>query len=156
MGAVRRAECIVHKDVRQRSQLLGQLGIVLRLALHEADVLQQHHIAVLQGSGLGLGILTDDVLGHHDGLAEQLAQAVRNDLQGQLGLPLALRLAHMGAEDDAGAVVDKVLNGRHGSDDALVARDLAFLGGDVEVTAAKHALALDIDVFNGFLVVVHN
>ena len=93
MGAVRRAECIVHKDLRQRSQLLGQLGIVLRLALHEADVLQQHHIAVLQGSGLGLGILTDDVLGHHDGLAEQLAQAVRNDLQGQLGLPLALRLA---------------------------------------------------------------
>lgn len=81
MGAVRRAECIVHKDLRQRSQLLGQLGIVLRLALHEADVLQQHHIAVLQGSGLGLGILTDDVLGHHDGLAEQLAQAVRNDLQ---------------------------------------------------------------------------
>ena len=156
MGAVRRAECIVHKDLRQRSQLLGQLGIVLRLALHEADVLQQHHVAVLQGSGLGLGILTDDVLGHHDGLAEQLAQAVRNDLQGQLGLPFALRLAHMGAKDDAGAVVDKVLNGRHGSDDALVARDLAFLGGDVEVTAAKHALALDIDVFNGFLVVVHN
>ena len=109
-----------------------------------------------KGSGLGLGILTDDVLGHHDGLAEQLAQAVRNDLQGQLGLPLTLRLAHMGAKDDAGAVVNQVLNGRHSGYDALVARDLAFLGGDVEVTAAKHALALDIDVFNGFLVVVHN
>ena len=80
------------------------------------------------------------------GLPQQLRQPVRNDLPGTArAFHSPLGLAHMGAEDDAGAVVDKILNGRHGSDDPLVARDLALLGGDVEVAAAKHALALDIE-----------
>ena len=152
---MRGAEGIVDKDVSQRSQFLGQLRIVLRLALHVADVLQQHHVAVLERGGLCLGVLADDVGSHDDLLAQQLAQTVGDDLQGQLRLPLALGLAHMGAEDDARTVRDQILDGRQRGDDALIARDLAVLGGDVEVAAAEDSLALDVDVLNGFLVVIH-
>ena len=38
---------------------------------------------------------------------------------------------------------------------ALVTGDLAFLGGNVEVTAAQNLLALEVDVHNRFLVVIH-
>ena len=89
------------------------------------------------------GNLTDEVV-------ERL-----HDLQAQLGLPLALGLAHVGAEDDLRAMVDEVLDGGQGGDDALVAGDLAVLQGDVEVAAAQHALAGHIDIADGFLVVIH-
>ncbi len=125
MGAV---PCRMHKDLRQRSQLLDSSGSFFVSALHEADVLQQHHIAVLQGRGLGLASSPTTSLAITTGLPSSSLQGGPQRPAGTARvLPLALRLAHMGAKDDAGAVVDKVLNGRHGSDDALVARDLAFL-----------------------------
>ena len=155
MRSVRRAERVVDKDVGHGSQLLGKLRVVLGLALHVADVLKQHHVAVLERGGLGLGILADNVGGHDNGLAEKLAQAVGDDLEGKLGLPLALGLAHVRAEDDARAVRDQIFDGRQCGDDALVTGDFAVLGGDVEVAAAEDSLALYVDVTDRFLVVIH-
>ena len=45
---------------------------------------------------------------------------------------------------------------RQSGHDALVAGDDAALGGDVEIAAAEHTLAANVDVFYGFLVVVHD
>ena len=149
------AEGVIDEKIGHGSQLLAQLRIVLGLALHIADVLQQHDFTVLQGGSLGLGVLADHVGSHDDGLAQKLAQTVGDDLQRQLRLPLALGLAHVGAEDDPCAVVHQILHGRQRGDDTLVAGDLAVLGGDVEVAAAQDPLTLDIYGFNGFLVVVH-
>ena len=152
---MRGAEGVVDKDVGHGGQLLGQLRIVLGFALHVADVLKQHDFAVLQSGGLCLGVLADNIGGHDDGLAQKLTQTVGDDLQGQLRLPLALGLAHMGAENDAGAMLNQVFDGRQGGDDALIAGDFAFLGGDVEVAAAQDLLAADVDVSDGLLVVIH-
>ena len=52
--------------------------------------------------GLGLGVLTGDIGSHDDFLAQQLADALGDDLQAQLRLPLALGLAHVRAQDDRG------------------------------------------------------
>jgi len=152
---VRRTEGIVDEYVSQLGKRLAQLRIVLGLALHVTGVFQQHHVAVFQAGSLSLGILACYISSHDDFFAQKLAQPVSHDLQAQLGLPLALGLAHVGAQDHLRALIYQVLNGGHGSHDPLVGSDLAFLGGDVEVAAAQNPLAGYFDVFNRLLVVVH-
>ena len=99
------AEGVVDEDISQIGQGLAELGVVLGLALDEAGVLQQHHVAVLELGGQALGVLAGHVLGHPDLHAQQLAEAVGHDLQAQLRLELALGLAHVGAENDLRAVL---------------------------------------------------
>ena len=150
-----RAERVVDKNIGKGRELLGKLGVVLRLALFKAGILEQHDLAVFQGSGQRLRALAHNVGSHLHGLAQKLRQTLCYDFQGQLRLYLTLGLSHMRAENDARAVLDEILNRRQRCDNALVARDLAVLCGDVEVAAAKHALAGYVDVFYRFLVVIH-
>ena len=156
VSAVCGAEGIVDKNVSQAGKSLAQLGIVLGLALDEPGVLQQHDLALFQGGGLGVGIRACDIGGHDDLLAQQLRKAVRHDLQAQLFLPLALGLAHVGAEDDLCAVLHQITDGGKSGDDPLVGSDLAVLGGDVEVAAAQNPLAGYINILNRLFVVVHD
>jgi len=155
MRAVRGAKGVVYEDVGQRGELAAQLGIVLRLALFKAGVLEQHDLAILEGGGQTLRVLAHDILRHPNLCAEQLGKTVRDDLEGEFGRGPVLGLAHVGAEDDLCAVASQVFDGGERRHDALVARDDAALGGHVEVAAAEHALALDVDIFNGFLVIIH-
>ena len=148
-------EGVVDENVRQRGQIGAELLIVLGLALDVAGVLKQHDFAVTQAGGQSAGILTGHVLGHLDFLTKKLAQALSNNFQAQLGLPLPLGLAHMGAENHLCAIVDEILDGGKGGNDALVAGNLTVLKGNVKVATAEHALAGHVDVTNGFLVVVH-
>ena len=145
-------ESIVDENVSHGSQVLAQLGIVLGLALDVTGVLQQHDLAFLQSSSLSLGILAGNVSSHDDFLTQQLAQTIGNDLQAQLGLPLTLGLAHVGAQDDLSLVLDQVLDGGQSGNDTLVGSDLASLGGNVEVAAAQNALAGYFDIFDRLLV----
>ena len=151
------AEGVGHIDLGHGGELLGELGVVLLLALVEAQVLKQHYLAGLQSGGLGLGVLADDVFGHDDVHAQQLAQALGDGLEAQVGLPLSLGLAQVGAGYDGGAILKQVLDGGQGGDDALVAGDLARLLvlRHVEVAAEQHLLAVGIEVVYGLLVVVH-
>src|SRR5699024_7333994 len=135
VGTVSGAESVVYKDVSHGSQFLGQLGIVLGLALHVADILQEHHVAVLEGCSLGLGVLANHVGSHDDFLAQKLGNPLSHNLQAQLRLPLALGLAHVGAENNLSALVYQVLDGGHSSHNTLVRGDFAILGGDIEVAA---------------------
>ena len=83
-GAVRGAEGVVHEDVAQRGQLARQRLVVLLLALVEAAVLQQHHLA-------GRDLHAVDPVGHQRHLAaEQLAQALGHRRERIGGLELAL------------------------------------------------------------------
>ena len=149
------AESVVDEDIGQVSQSLAQLGIVLGLTLDETGILQQHHIAVVQSGGLCLGILAGHIGSHDDFLAQQLAQPVGDNFQAQLRLPLALGLAHMGAQDDLSAVLDQVVDGGQSGDNPLVTGNFSIFGGDIEVAAAQNALAGYIDVHDGLLVVIH-
>ena len=150
-----RAKGIIHKEICQGGQLLAKLGVVLGFALDIADVLQQHHVPILQAGGLGLGILAHHVSGHEDLLAQKLAQALSHHLQAQLRLPLPLGLAHMRAENDLCTMVHQVLNGGQSGYNPLVRGNFTVLSGHVEVAAAQHPLAGDVNIFNGFLIVVH-
>ena len=64
MRTVRGAEGIVDIHFGQGRQLLGEGGVVLFLFLVEADVLQQHDLAVLEAGGQFLGGRSDHVLSH--------------------------------------------------------------------------------------------
>ena len=59
--AMHGAEGVGDVDLGHAGKLLGELGVVLLLALVEAEVLKQHDLARLQRGGLGLGVLADDV-----------------------------------------------------------------------------------------------
>ena len=93
MGPVDRAESVGDVQLRHGGQLLGEGGVVLLLTGIEAQILQQHDLAALQGRRLALGVLTHDVLGEDDLLTQQPAQPLRHGSQRQALLPLALGLA---------------------------------------------------------------
>ena len=158
MGPVHGAEGVGHVHVGHLRQLLGEVGAVLLLALVEAQVLEQQQLARLQGGGLGLGVLADDVLGEYDVHIKKLGEPLRNRSQAQALLPLALGLAQMRAGDDGGAVLKQILNGGQSRDDTLVARDLARLLvlGNIEIAAQKHLFAVGIEIRDRLLVVVHS
>ena len=120
VSAVSGTERIVHIELGIAQELLGELGVVLLLLLVEAHVVQQQHIAVLEGSaGSGSG-LTDGLRHESDGLAEVACKAIGSSLQGELGLVAgALRAAEVGAEDEAGAFVQQVLDGGDGGNDTF-------------------------------------
>ena len=152
-----RAESVRHEHLRHGSQLLGKLGVVLLLTDVEAQVLQQHDLTRLQGGGLGLGVLADDILGKDDLLTQQLTQALGDRRERQALLPGALGLAEVGAGDDRRALLEQILNGGQRGHDALVARDLAgrLVLRHVEIAAEQYLLALHIGVGDRHLVVIH-
>ena len=76
--AVRGAEGVVDVDVGERRVALGELGVVLRLARLEADVLEHHDVAVGHVVEVGRPSATS--------VAEQLAQALGDRPQRELGL----------------------------------------------------------------------
>ena len=63
--------------------------------------------------------------------------------------------AHVGAENDHGAVCLEVPDGRQSLHDTLVGGDDTVLHRHVEVTANQYLFAGYVDVFDGFLVVRH-
>ena len=64
----------------------------------------------------------------------------------------------MGAGDDGSAVIEQCLYGGDSGLDTLVAGDLAgfLVLGNVEVAAEQDLLALNVNIANGLLVVVHD
>ena len=77
---MRRAEGIVDIQLRQIRQRLGKGGIVLRLPGVEPHVFNQHRLAVLQGSDLGMGVIPDDVGGKGHLAVQQLVEPIRHGL----------------------------------------------------------------------------
>ena len=84
MRAVRGAEGVVDKNIGKGGELFGKLGVVFRLALFKAGVLEQHDLAAAERRGLGLGVGTDDVMREDDRLAEKLGKTLGNGGEGEL------------------------------------------------------------------------
>ena len=62
-------------------------------------------------------------------------------------------LAHMAAQDHLGFVLQQVLDGGQGTNDAVFIGDVLIgIHGNVEVYTNQNALAFYIDVFDGLLV----
>ena len=117
--------------------------VVLLLARVEAGVLEEKHVAVLQGAdGLGCG-LADAVIGEGHGLAEVLRDRFRDRLQGFLRVA-SLRAAEMGEKDHLPALVGDLPDGGKDALDARRVRDPAVLHRDVEVDPDENAFSLDV------------
>ena len=82
--AVHRAERVGDVQLRHRGKGLGELGVVLGLARFKTGVFKQHDLAALERRGLGLGVLTDDVVREDDILAQKLGQALGDGRKRQL------------------------------------------------------------------------
>ena len=156
-----RAECIGNIDAvltGQISQRLCKVRIILGLACIIAQVLQQEDLTRLQCRRLCLCVLTDNILCQDHFLAQQLAQTCRNRSHGQFRLPLALRLAHVGACDDCCVVLQQILNGRESRADTLVIRDnaAAVLGHrNIKIAAKEDLLTVYVNILDALLVIIH-
>ena len=188
--AVRGAECVVHIDVAEGSELLAELEVLLLLLPVEAEVFQEHAFALLAGGNFCLCVGADDVVREGDFAVQKLVEALCDGLErelfqivllrlfddGLLGCGLLLcgeslhlclvllveldfiredgvRLAHVRAEDDLGAMLHQIFDGGKCADDAVLVGDRAVLHGDVKVAADEDALALPVFyVFHGHFV----
>ena len=118
----------------------------------EADVLQQHDLAVLEAGGQLLGGRPDHVLGHLHFHAQHFAKTLGDGLEGILHVKLALGTAQVGAQDHFGAMLHQVLDGgQRAAQTVFVSDDLVFVHGHVKIAANKHFFAFDLNVLDGFL-----
>ena len=69
------AEGVVHIQIGQTRQFLGETGVVFLFFSEETHVLEQHHLAVGRGAHLGFGVRADAAVGLGHWLAQQFAQA---------------------------------------------------------------------------------
>ena len=115
----------------------GVLGGFLRV---EANVLEQHNVAIVHGGDLGLGVLTVGVLGQRHIGAQQLAEAGGNRGQAQLRDDLALRAAEVGHEDDLGAFFVQGLDGRQSGLDSTVIGDGGAVQRNIEISKVLECL----------------
>jgi len=111
----------------------------------EARVFQAQNVAVLhRGDGLFRG-LADAVLREVDVTLEHVRDGVRDRLERILGVA-ALGPAKMREQDHLAALVGDFLDRRRHALDARQVGDLAVFGGNIEVDAQQHALALHVDI----------
>ena len=110
------------------------LGAALLLNV-EAQILKQHDGTAVNLVHDLLNLGADTVRSEDDALAELLLELAGDGLQGVLGIGRAVGAAEVGHEDDGlGSIVEGVLDGRDGADDALVVGDvLVVIEGDIEV-----------------------
>ena len=151
------AERVGHEDVGHVGQRLCEVCAVLLLADVEAQVLKQHDLTRLESGSLGLCVLADDVGSEDDFLTQKLGKSLCDGRKSQLGLPLALGLAEVGAGNDGSAVLEQIFNSRNGSDNTLVAGDLTGLLvlGNVEIAAEQNLFSVHVYIVNSLFVVIH-
>jgi hypothetical protein len=147
VGAMRRAERVVHVDVavlrqRSRERLVARfLGVV------EPQVLEHEARPGRQRLRRGFGRGTDAVLRILDRRTEQLAEPLRGWLQPHRLDDLALRPPEMRHQHGAPSGLQDGLDRRKALADAGVARDLPLgIEGYVEVDAHEHALAGQLEI----------
>jgi hypothetical protein len=98
MRAVGRAKGVVHVDVGEGSELLGEGRVVLLLLRVEAQVLEQQDLAVAELRDGRLRLRADRGLAERHRTCERLGQALRYRAKGELRLPLPLRPPEVRAE----------------------------------------------------------
>ncbi len=132
--AVRGAERVVDVEVRERAEARRQLGVVLRLARLEADVLEHHDVAV----GHVVEVRRERDLG-----AEQAGEVLGDRRERELRLAV-LRPAEVRDEQQPRAALAQLLDRRQRGADAGIVGDRAVRQRDVEVDADEAALTGDV------------
>ena len=182
VGPVHGAKGVGYINLCQRGQSLGKIRVIFRLALFKAGVFQQQNLTGLQSGGLFLRVLAHYIVSKQDFLPQKLSQPRRHRGQrqlfqgllpcffGQLGRGFALfrlflhplvivrlRLTQMGAGNDCRALLQQIPDGGQRGHDAFIAGDGAglLILRHIEIAAQQDLLALDINVADGFLPIIH-
>ncbi len=155
VGAVGGGESVVDIEVAELGEL-GDIGrIVLLLALVEAGVFQQQHVAVLHfGDRVG-GRLANAVGRKGDRALDDVGDR-RSDGPERIGfVRTALRPAKMRKKDHLAAFAGDFLDGRRDALDAGRIRHAPVFGRNVEVDAQQDSLAGDVGVVEGAEWIAH-
>ena len=149
---MRRAEGVVHIDIRNLRQLFGKRRVVGFLFVVITDVFQQHHVAVLhRGHGL-LDFFADAIVHKRHGLAEQFGQFHGDGRERHGGFALALGPAEVRGQNQFAAFFNQQFQGRQRFDDARGVGDdhlaVFFFQRHVVIHAHKNAFAADIQISN--------
>jgi hypothetical protein len=145
VGAMRRAEGIVHVEVGEAGEGLGELGVVLGLPRLEAAVLEQQDLF-----GGELPRHPGDVVADDRGRLlhlqiEQIPEPPADGGHGE-GRVGSLWAAEMRDEDDARPGFSEQLDGRQRGPDPGVVGDRAALERHVQISAQQDPAAVDIRV----------
>ena len=140
---MRGAERVVDVDVGELGELRGELGVVLRLTLLVADVLEHEDVAGREVVGERSHVVADDRRRERHVGPGELGESIRRRAQRQLRLAI-LRATEVGDEDQASTALAEFLDRRQRGADAGVVGDRAVIERDVEVDADEDPLTAQV------------
>ncbi len=146
MRAMGGGEGVIDVDVAELGELVDMGRIVLLLALMEAGVLEQKHVAVLHLGDRVVGCLADAVGRKGDRPLDDVGDRRGDGLQRIGFVRAALRPAEMREQNDLAALVGDFRDRRRDAFDARRIGHAAVLRRHVEIDAQEHAFARDIGV----------
>ena len=156
MLSVCSTESVVDINVSQTGQMLGIQFAAGLFACVKAQIFQHDNFAGLDLAAQTCSFLANGVEAHLDGNTQHVGQMLGNGCQGILHLSFALGLAQVRAEDNGSALIQQIADGGQCLTDTLVVGDGAVaILRYVKVAADQDLLALNVDVLNRFLIVLH-
>ena len=146
MCAMGGGEGVIDIDVAELGELVDMGRIVLLLALMEAGVLEQEHVAVLHFGDRVVGRLADAVGRESDRPLDDVGDSGGDGLE-RIGLVrAALGPAEMREQNDLAAFVRDFRDGRRNALDARRIGHAAVFRRNVEIDAQEHAFAGHVGV----------
>ncbi len=149
MRPMRRAERVVHVDVRVRREGAREGVVVGLLARVVAQVLEERDLTVAQVRHDLARAVTDRLVGQDDVAAEQFGQPHADRLAGERRIRRPLGAPPVRPDDQPRAALDEQVDRGQGRPDAGVVGDAARRRErDIEVDPQKDALPLDGEVLD--------
>src|ERR1022692_353229 len=149
---MRRAERIIHVEVRQASQLLGELLVVRFFFGVKPQILQQQGLTLFQLRGHLLRLRSHavgpeaHVLAASQLFVEHHAQPFRHRLQTHLQVGLAFRPAQMRSQNQSRAVAQRVLDGGQRFADARIVHNASVFQRNIEVDPHEDAVVVKREI----------
>ena len=153
MAAVGYTESIVNSNVSKAGQLFCKFGVVLLFSLVITEVFEQQNFASLEVSSSFFCNFAYAVRSPFYIFAEEFGQMCNEVFRGELRLTSFGRTADVASQDNSSAVIEQVVDGRQRANHTGVVGDvLIFIERNVIVNADKYFFALDVNIFQGFLI----
>ena len=156
MSAVGNTESIVYSNVSQSSQLLCKLRIILLFFLVITEILKKQDLTRLQISSSLLCLRTYTIRCPLYILLEYFGKPLEDVLGGELVLASLRWTADVAGENNSSTLLQQVGYGRNSSLNTGIVGDVhVLIERNIVVNTAEYLFTLQINVFNGFLVHIH-
>ena len=147
---MRRRKGVVDENIAVLGEFVDKGAVVLLLALVEAGVFEQQHVAVLHRGDRLRRRRADAIAGESHRAPEQVFDRRGDGAQRVFRVGRALGAAEMREQDHLAALVGDFPDRRQHALDARRVRYAAVLHRDIEIHAQENTLAADIYVVEGF------